>query len=436
MKSINKRRKKRRKKKQSVFKSIKTFFKNIKRSFFDEVEEEISPKTTFSMTEVILIVLISILFGVILGYFITYSKSPIGTKANPKVSEMVNTYNNIINNYYDKVDQEKLGDAAIKGMMDSLEDPYSNYMDQKTTFGFNETVDGSFVGIGTVVQYEDSYNKIIEVYKDSPAEKAGLKVDDIILEVNGKNEKGVFGEDLVKQIRGKKGTKVKIKVKRGDTKKTFMVKRGTIDLEIVTNKQFNYEDVNVGYIKINSFASNSNKQFDKAIKRLDKKNVDGLIIDVRDNPGGHLQKAREILSYFFKKDTILYQIETKTKRQKIYSMNNKIKEYPVVILANEGSASASEILITCFRDNYKNVVIVGNTTYGKDTVQKSQNLSSGSSIKYTTERWLTSKGKALNGKGIKPDVEVDQSEEYYENPNYETDKQLQEGLKQLKNNLK
>ena len=240
MKSINKRRKKRRKKKQSVFKSIKTFFKNIKRSFFDEVEEEISPKTTFSMTEVILIVLISILFGVILGYFITYSKSPIGTKANPKVSEMVNTYNNIINNYYDKVDQEKLGDAAIKGMMESLEDPYSNYMDQNTTFGFNETVDGSFVGIGTVVQYEDSQNKIIEVYKESPAEKAGLKVDDIILEVNGKSVKGVFGEDLVKQIRGKKGTKVKIKVKRGDTKKTFMVKRGTVDLEIVTNKQFNY----------------------------------------------------------------------------------------------------------------------------------------------------------------------------------------------------
>ena len=157
MKSINKRRKKRRKKKQSVFKSIKTFFKNIKRSFFDEVEEEISPKTTFSMTEVILIVLISILFGVILGYFITYSKSPIGTKANPKVSEMVNTYNNIINNYYDKVDQEKLGDAAIKGMMESLEDPYSNYMDGSTANDFNESIDGSFTGIGVMIQNGEDY---------------------------------------------------------------------------------------------------------------------------------------------------------------------------------------------------------------------------------------------------------------------------------------
>ena len=433
---MKKKRKKRRKKKQSVIKSIKTFFRNLKKSFFDEIEEDIKPKSSFSITEVIIIVLISIVFGIVIGYIITYSKSPVsGAKANPKIAEIVNTYNTIVDNYYGKIDQDKLGDAAIKGMINSLDDPYSNYMDKATTYGFNETVDGSFVGIGVVVKYEDDYNTVIDVYKDSPAEKAGLKVDDIILQVDGKNVKGVYGEDLVKLIRGKIGTKVKIKVKRDNKKIEYIVKRNTIDLEMVTNKQFDYEGVNVGYIKIKAFSTNSSKQFNKALKRLDKKGIDGLIIDVRDNPGGQLQQTREILSNFFKRKTVLYQVENKKIKKKIYSTNNNIESYPVIILTNDVSASASEILVSCFKDNYKNVTIVGETTYGKDTVQKSQNLSSGSSIKYTTEKWLTSKGVWLKGKGIEPDIKVEASDEYKENPKFETDNQLQEGLKELKNKV-
>ena len=428
-------RKKRRKRlnKKKKTNSITAFFRNIKNSFFDEVDDDLNSKTSFSIVEVILIVLISILFGIIIGYIITYSKSPVsGSKENHKVSEIVSTYNTILDNYYGKVDKDELGDAAIKGMLESLDDPYTNYMDSSTTTTFNDTVDGSFVGIGVVVQYEENgYNRVIEVYDNSPAKKAGIKEGDYLISVDGKNVKGLYGDDLTKLIRGKVGTKVVIKVKRGEEKKTITVKRSVIELKSVTSKVFDYENSKIGYINIDSFAANSFKQFEKALKKMEEKNIDGLVIDVRDNPGGHLKQTREILSLFFDKKTILYQIESKDKKKKIYSLNNKVKDYKVVVLANEGSASASEILVSCFMDNYDNAVIVGTKTYGKGSVQKLQTLSNGTSYKYTTEKWLTSKGKWINGEGVEPDVVVEQNDLYYEEPNFNNDNQLQEALSQF-----
>ena len=402
----------------------------IKNFFYDDLDDDFHYKSTFSIFEVVIIILISILFGVILGYIITYSRNPISeARSNVNLTEVVNTYNDIVDNYYGKVDEDVLSEVAIKAMIESLDDPYSNFMDIDTTNNFNETIDGSFIGIGVVAAYEDEYNVIIDVIEGSPAEKAGLKVDDVIIKVDKKSAHKMNGYELSKLVKGKIGTKIKITVKRDDKEKEITVKRDLVELNSVTNNIFDYEGLKIGYVKIDSFASNSYNQFKKAIRRMDKNKIDSLIIDVRDNPGGHLQQTREILSMFFPENTVLYQIESKNEKSKIRSITSDTKEYPVAVLINSGSASASEILASCFQENYKNAIIVGTKSYGKGTVQKSQNLSGGTSIKYTVQKWLTSKGKWINNKGIIPDVEVEQVSE---KSDFNNDAQLQEALKQLK----
>lgn len=412
-------------------KLLKRFFHKVGDKFFDDVEDELNSKASFSIFEVIIIIFIAILFGIIVGYFITYSRYN-NNSDDSNLTEITDTYSNILENYYDEVSADDLSNAAIKAMIESLDDPYSNYMDEDTTTDFNDTVDGSFVGIGVTVMFDEEYNVITEVNSSGPADKAGLKVDDIIVKVDDISVKNVSGSELSKLIRGEVGTKVKITVKRGSKTKSFTVKRAVIEVESVSNNVINYNDKKVGYIKIDSFAENTYEQFNKALKRLEKKNIDSLVIDVRDNPGGHLTQTKEILSLFFNKKTVLYQIQSKDSKKKIYSLNNTVRTYPIAVLVNGSSASAAEILASCFKDNYSDAIIVGTTTYGKGTVQKSEQFSNGTSIKYTTKKWLTSKGKWINGIGVEPDYVIEQASEYYDNPNYNTDAQLQEALSKLK----
>ncbi|MBR1718615.1 MAG: S41 family peptidase [Bacilli bacterium] len=424
-----KKKKHNKKKKASFLKRIKN---NIGKSFSfvsnNYLENEDSD---FSISEVIVVIIIAISFGIFIGYVITYSKYQVGSDA--KVAEIVSTYDNIIKDYYDKVDRNDLADAAIKGMINSLNDPYSNFIDSDVADAFNETIDGEFVGIGVSIQYdmEKEYNKVIDYLNDSPSKKVGIEIGDYIIKVNGEDVKGLYGDNITKKVKGKIGTKVKITVLRGDKELDYVITRGNIEIDSVTSKIAD-EDSKIGYISISSFAANTYKQFSSKLLKLEKKGINSLIIDVRDNPGGHLNKTRDILSLFFNKKTVLYQIENKGKVKKIYSTSDEVRSYPVVILMNKGSASASEILATCFKDNYKKVKLVGLTSYGKGTVQNSQSLSTGSSIKYTTEKWLTSKGKWLNEKGLKPDLEVSLNDEFYSDPKFENDNQIHEAIKLLK----
>ena len=417
--------KKHNKKKNGLFKKIDNKFKKIERRIFKD-----SDNSNFSLFEVIIIILISILFGVIIGYLITFSKGSSASDSN--IEEIVGTYHNIVDEYYDNVDKDKISEAAIKGMIDSLEDPYSNYMDTDTTGDFNEQIEGTFVGIGVVVQYTGEYNTIIEVYKGGPAKKVGLKKNDIIIKVDGEDVKNVHGDEIAKKIRGVEGTHVVITVRRGEEELEFDVSRGKIDIPSVSTEIFERDDKKIGYLRIESFAANTYTQFNKALKKLEKKKIDSLILDVRSNPGGHLLQTRQILSLFFDKKTVLYQVQAKKTKKKVYSLSNDKREYPIVVLIDSGSASASEILASCFKENYKNINIIGNKSYGKGTVQKSKSLNSGTSIKYTTEKWLTSRGKWINKKGVKPNIEVSLGEEYVNNPGHETDAQLQKAIEILK----
>ena len=406
-------------KKVAVFKKVKKIFKKKRNK----------EPNTYGLLEVLIVAFIFTLFGIVIGYLLNYGKDTYTGKKMPKsIEEFIDTYETIHENYYGELDDKKLMEAAINGMVSSLEDPYSSYMNVEDASEFDEENTGSYVGIGVTVEYGDNVNKIIDVNKEAPAYKAGIKEGDIIIEVDGTDVTNVFGDDLSSLIRGKAGSPVDVKVKRGDEVILFKITREKIDLISVSGYTIANNGKKVGIITITSFSSNTYKQFEKVMKQFDKEEVDCLVIDVRNNLGGQLAQVRNILDVFFEKNTILFQVKSKNNTLKIKASNKKKRNYPVAVVINNGSASASEVLAACFKDNYKKAFIVGDQSFGKGTVQKTVSLKGGGKYKYTVEQWLTPKGKWIEGDGITPTHKVANSEEYYNNPSYDNDDQLKKAI--------
>lgn len=403
-----------------------TVFKKVKKIFKKKRNKE---PNTYGLLEVLIVAFIFTLFGIVIGYLLNYGKDTYTGKKMPKsIEEFIDTYETIHENYYGELDDKKLMEAAINGMVSSLEDPYSSYMNVEDASEFDEENTGSYVGIGVTVEYGDNVNKIIDVNKEAPAYKAGIKEGDIIIEVDGTDVTNVFGDDLSSLIRGKAGSPVDVKVKRGDEVILFKITREKIDLISVSGYTIANNGKKVGIITITSFSSNTYKQFEKVMKQFDKEEVDCLVIDVRNNLGGQLAQVRNILDVFFEKNTILFQVKSKNNTLKIKASNKKKRNYPVAVVINNGSASASEVLAACFKDNYKKAFIVGDQSFGKGTVQKTVSLKGGGKYKYTVEQWLTPKGKWIEGDGITPTHKVANSEEYYNNPSYDNDDQLKKAI--------
>ena len=224
--------KKRNNKNNNVIYKIKRRLSKAKDALFGDVDEE---NNSFTIFEVVIIVIISILFGALLGYTITYTNLP-SSKKDAGVREIISTYNTIVENYYGDIDESKLTDAAVKGMIDSLGDPNSNYMNESQTSEFNESVDGSFVGIGVVVLQQDGKKIVIDVKDNSPAKKAGIQKDDIIIKVDDIDVTEMDSKSFVGMVKGKKGSNVKITIFRKDEEKSFNLVRNDVELEVVTGK--------------------------------------------------------------------------------------------------------------------------------------------------------------------------------------------------------
>ena len=387
-------------------------------------------KSGFNTLEVLIIVVVSIAFGIIVGFSLSFFRNNYqGVKVSEPLKEMVAVYQNILDTYYEDVDGSDLADAAIEGMISSLDDPYSIYMDEDDSDAFNTTVDGSYVGIGVTVAASDTSDFIvIDILNDSPAQKAGIEVGDVITKIDSKSVIGLTLDDISSLIKGKAGSKVKLTLLRGEDTIEKTVTRGNVELVSVISNVY-HDDI--GYIYIQNFAANTYQQFKEELKKLEKENIQSLIIDVRSNPGGHLNQTRDILELFMDKNKVLYRVEFKGDKEKIKDETKASRSYPVVVLINSASASASEILAASFQDSYSNAVLVGETTYGKGTVQQAFSLSDGSSLKYTTERWLTPKGKWIDGKGVSPDYEVSLSDDYLQSPTEDNDSQLQKAIELL-----
>lgn len=429
--------------KDRKFKFLKPNFKKLK--FLEEeqeIEEDLASvdenvrevivehKSGFNTLEVIIIIVVSIVFGAVVGSTLSLShKNVDGVEVSDSLQEFIITYHNIVENYYKDVKESDLVDAAIQGMISSLDDPYSVYMDESDSDSFNQTVDGAYVGIGARVSTNsDGEHYIVSMFQNSPAKEAGFKNGDIFVKVGSKEVKGMTLDELTDVIKGKSGSKVTITVKRGQEEVTKTVVRKSVDLPSVTSKTYEKNEKKVGYLYVSTFAANTYDQFKKELLKLEKSKIDSLIIDVRSNPGGHLTQVSNILELFMNKNTVLYQVEVKGKTEKIKAETKDSRSYPVVVLVNSSSASASEILAASFQEAYSNAKVVGKTTYGKGTVQKAYSLSDGTSLKYTTEKWLTPKGNWINEKGVIPNYEVDLTDDYFSNPIDETDAQLQKAI--------
>lgn len=364
-------------------------------------------KEGFSYPEMVIIMIIAILFGFLIGNVVSFTKKETTNSSVPsELKEFVDTYNDIVNNYYDKVNKEELIDAGIKGMINYLDDPYATYFDGTSSTNFNQTLEGNYEGVGIEVTLDNSKVKITKVFADTPAKKAGIKVGDYITKVNGESVEGKSLSDVVSLIKNAKNKEVEITITRDNQEKAMKVTRTTVDMPYTSSKVYEENGKKIGYLKIEMFSNNITKQVKKELDSLKKKNIDKLVIDVRDNPGGYLTQVTEILSLFMTKKDVIYQLQTKNNKEKVYGTSSKATySYPVVVLINENSASASEILASAFKETY-NAEIVGVNSYGKGTVQKTGDLNNGDTIKYTVQKWLTPKGKWTNEKGVTPTKEV------------------------------
>ncbi|WP_226671396.1 S41 family peptidase [Metabacillus litoralis] len=320
--------------------------------------------------------------------------------------------------YVEEVDEEELLEGAIQGMLSTLEDPYSVYMDKETAKQFSQALDSSFEGIGAEVGMDEGRVTIVSPFKGSPAEKAGLQPNDQIVSIDGKNVEGLDLHETVLKIRGKKGTKVAIEVVRPNSREklTFDVVRDEIPLETVFGSTKEYQGKKVGYIEISSFSENTAKDFQQTLTKLEKDKIEGLVLDVRGNPGGYLQSVEEILKQFVTKDQPYIQIEERTGNKKRYFSDlSEKKDYPVTVLIDKGSASASEILAGALKEA-SGYDIVGVTSFGKGTVQQAVPMGDGSNIKLTLYKWLTPEGNWIHKKGVEPTIKVEQPALYKASP--------------------
>ena len=323
-------------------------------------------------------------------------------------SKLYTAYDTLKNSYFEDVEQEDLINGAINGMVQALDDPYSDYMDTKEAKNFHESISSSFEGIGAEIQELDGFIQIVSPIKESPAEKAGLKPNDKVISVDGKSIQGMSATEAVLLIRGEKGSTVTLSIERPGMAEPMDVSivRDTIPIETVYGEMIEGEE-GIAKVQLTSFSENTTKELINTLNELESQGMKGLVLDLRQNPGGLLDQAIAIASLFLPDNEMILQIEDREgNRQEIKSSSSHSNpEVPLVVIVDKGSASASEILAGAFKES-GNITLVGEKTFGKGTVQRAQDFKDGSNLKFTTEKWLTPKGNWIHKKGITPDVEV------------------------------
>ena len=380
---------------------------------------------TFKTKEVVFLLLITAIISLIMGGIVTYNVTLKGTNVDSELAEFIKNYDYITNNYYGDVDKNELIDSAIDGMLNTL-DKNSTYVGSDDD-NFSIYLEGSYEGTGIQV-YNDENNNIViySVFDDTSASKAGLKAGDVIIRLNDKDTTNMSIADFSSLVKKQKG-KFKITYKRDNEEKTVSLKVSKVELKSVYSETIEKNDKKIGYIQMSIFANNTYEQFKKALSNLENENMNGLIIDLRSNSGGHLSSAEEIISLFLDSSHPIYQIKTKDSLNTYYSLGKETKKYKIVILIDKNSASASEVTTSALTEQY-GAVTVGEKSYGKGTVQELQSLNDGEQYKLTTKSWLTSKGKVIDGKGIEPDYKVSLDEKYYDEPSFDNDNQLQKAI--------
>lgn len=388
----------------------------------------------FNLIEVVLIMIITLLFGGLIGAIITYTvkekqDANVVEQVPTDLQEFVDVYETIQEEYYEGVDKSALLDAGIKGMIDYLGDPYSNYLSDDETTAFNQKLNGTYIGIGAeVTKYADGRIEFSNPFPNSSAANAGILPGDVLLKIDGKDVSDLQLNDIAKLLKGDENTTVEVTYAHDGVEKTVTLTRSKVEIPSVHSDIVIKNEQKIGVITIDVFALNTYSQFEQALLDLEKEQIESLVIDVRNNSGGHLDVVTKSASLFLEKGKIVYQLETKGVKEPIYAEESNIhRTYPIAVVINHDSASASEILAAALQESY-GATVVGVPSYGKGTVQRAQQLSSGATIKYTIQQWLTPNGNSVNEIGVTPDENVEQGEEYLQEATVENDTQLQKAF--------
>ena len=329
------------------------------------------------------------------------------SNTNSELTTELNKYRKIIDKYFlGEVDEEKLKEGAIKGYIEGLDDPYTEYISKEDMEDYMADATGNFVGIGIYMVQDTETNKIMVLapIKGSPAEEAGIQPGDYIIAVDDVEYTGEEMTTASNKIKGEEGTTVKIKILRGTETKEYELKRENIKVNPVEGKVV---EGNIGYIQFSSFDEGTSEDFKAKFEELQKQGIKSLIIDLRNNGGGIVDEALEIADFILEKDdVILYEVDKNGNEEIEKSENDPIINMPVILLTNENTASSSEILAGAVKDHNK-AKIVGTKTYGKGVIQQVLTLPDGSGLKITSEEYLTPNKTKINKVGIEPDEKVE-----------------------------
>ena len=359
-----------------------------------------------------------ILLSSLLVFFIFFSTKVFSNTTSDKLYEKIDLFGEVLEKiqkeYVDEIDQSDVMDSAINGVLQSL-DPYSAYMSPELFKSMQTESKGEFGGLGIEIGMEAGVVKVISPIADTPAEKVGIKAGDYIVRINNEQVQGKTLMEAVKLMRGPVGSSIKLTVRRKGIKKplTFNIKRQIIEVKSVESKILGKQK-NIGYIRLKSFNENSDKQFIKEIKSYEKqKELVGYIIDLRNNPGGLLTQAISITDFFLEEGEI---VSTKGRQvsetRKFFARaGDGIKGKPIIVLINNGSASASEIFAGALKD-HKRAIIIGENSYGKGSVQSIIPLNNGGGIRLTISKYYLPSGKSISEVGVSPDIIVKEKEEF------------------------
>lgn len=337
------------------------------------------------------------------------SISSISTGNNSNLEKYIKKIRTVIDKYYlwdDEIDAKKLETGAIKGYVEGIGDEYTEYIPADEMEEYTENITGNFVGIGIYMVADEDSGRVVVYYPipESPAERAGIKAGDLIISVDGIEYTSEDFDSIADYIKGEEGTNVKLVVERDGERLTFDIVREKVNTNPITVEML--ED-NIGYLKLPSFDEGTAQDFKDKVQELQSKGANSLIIDLRNNGGGIVNEATEIADFLLDKgQTIISTVDKNDKKEITYSKKDAIFTMPVVVLVNENSASASEILACSLQDNER-AKIVGKTTFGKGIIQTLFSLNDGSGLKITTEEYYTPKGTTIHKVGIKPDEEVE-----------------------------
>ncbi len=367
----------------------------------------------------VLLILAVLAGGFVTGALIT-DYNNLGTLT--RVISLVDRY------YLERANTAEMVNGAIKGVVESLGDPYSVYMPPKMYKEVREQVHGSFGGIGILVGKEKEHLTVVKPIKDTPAYKAGLKAGDLIFKIDGKSTEGMEMDTAVNLMRGRVGTTVTLTVYRKSDKKMhdYKITREIIKVPTVEGKIL--EGTKIAYITIVQFTSNTDAELGKTLDELEISKQKGIILDLRGNPGGELEAAVRVADYFVPKGPIVY-IDYRNEEEELYEADNNFLNLPLVVLVDSHSASASEIVAGAIKDT-KAGTLVGTKTFGKGVVQSLYELQNNAGLKLTTGKYLTPLKHDINKKGIEPDIKLEQPD------NVEKDVQLEKAVEILKEKIK